>query len=943
MAEVPAPTPEEIAQERVRNYKGIGRAMLQGITFGFGDEIEAGLRSAVSPAKYRETLDQIQQDQAAFKQKHPVLGTTAELGGGFASAIPGVGGVVAKAPGLLRKGAALAKVGAIYGGVAGAGTSAPGLENRLKGAAYGAGIGAVATPLLAGGGKLIGGAGKLVAHGFGKTTVAGRQEHALEQLAKIFEDAGLTPDDVAQQVAARRAAGDADLVLGQFLGASGRQGLKAATTLPSSAKNEAFEALGRMKEGASGRLLATTERATGIQRQNVEDLAADLIAKQKARAAPLYAAVDRIGPMDLVSDEADAALGYLTRKMPRLTQDVMEYIAEEGIPMESLVDESGRLSPRYYDILKKRVDATLFGKARGSADDAAWVKMNRRQILQARDALLQGVDESVQAVTGQPTYKAAREAWAGDEEAKTALKLGRRAFSGAKTPDMIRAEIAGMSPSELELYRTSALDAYRTKLLNRTTSPVPLMRKNEAFRERLRAVFGSATDEIEAQVASEAQKLDFANALHGSDTAERLTGIVDQGFGPAVLGNLTAGRPGRATVELVSRTAGAGFRKVARDRAAETARALTAGVGKPADLDARLEALKGFLARAPGKTLAPASSRVSAGGRGLLARLGIGNASGQTGPGGLSMMSSMAGGVGGGAYGATQGDTPEARLKNALLYGVAGAGAGYLLGRGAERLGGVASVPRSAAAGLSDEAGALGKRDDGLTWDEWRKQRSLDQQRRALNKKPDRTMEESLAKYAKLDNAGLLRRHAELAKRLEKISQDPGWAGIKSRTISQAESHVYGLDGYVPDHRVSINNAAGRLIGAQKRDGRLMDEIERVLKHRGMSEDEIAWQSLEIMEGRTPGSSRPPDEAIPFPDEESTGHGFAPGLRDEGADTPDVRFDPEEPLPPEPEDALRTPPPGRHAPTVGTWLYEQLAKLKAAGRAPRLSGRGSRP
>lgn len=1243
-------TPEEVAQERVRNYKGLGRSMLQGLTFGFGDEIEAGLRSAVSREKYGPTLEQIQRDQAAFKSKHPVAGTVAELGGGFASAIPGVGGAVAKAPGLLKKGVELAKVGAIYGGVAGAGTAAPGAENRLKGAAMGAGIGAVATPVLAGTGAALLGAGKLGAHAFGLTTKAGRQEHALEQLAKAFADAGLTPDEVAQQVAARRAAGDADLVLGQFLGQPGQQALKGATTIPNPANKEIFEGLDRIKQGASGRLLGTTERATGIQQQNIEDLAADLIAKQKAKAAPLYQAVDQIGPMDLVSDEADAALGYLTRKMPRLTQDVMEYIAEEGIPMESVVDESGRLSPKYYDILKKAIDARLFGKARGSADDLAWVKMNRRQILRARDALLRGVDESVQRVTGQDTYKVAREAWAGDEEAKAALKLGRRAFSGSKTADQVRAELAGMSPSEVELYRTAALDAYRTKLLNKTTSPVPMMEKNQAFRERLRAVFGDAADQVEEQVASEAQKLGFANALHGSDTAPRLASMDDQGWRPAIFGNLMEGRIKEAGREAFRRTAAKGFRNVARDRAAETARALTAGTHQPGDLDTQLEALKAFLTRPPGKAVA--SSRASVGGRGLLARLGIADESGRIGPlyhgsphkfephpdnplgkfdaskigtgegaqayghglyftespeiarhyqeglaglprtrrwlvvdgqqyhvnelkrianghrsplgdilrrlrqtdftspgqivgalghqadaaeqaalywddravqfaarkpiastytiddfkrfaenergvakslrdflgrvevgeatsqpgalytvelpaaddadflvwdkplseqppkvreameslpmpmreawkksgawehvhgeqlyqeltrpstwpsgaprfvgkednvsasellrqrgvrgikyldgssrasgsgsynfvvfpgeeggiqitgregtlgpGGLSMMSSMAGGLGGGAYGATQGETREERIKNALLYGAAGAAGGYLLGRGAERFGqagGRFSLPSV----IGDQAGAIGKQPSKR---EALVQRNLEQFRRQLRgPKPERELSESVAKYAKLDDAALVRRGAELQERFLRIQQSPEYQhGIKQWSIPAQEANNWNSEqgGYVPVQRTAVSNAAGRAIGAMQRDSRLIDEIVRVLKHRGLTEEEAYWRITEAMEGRPIGSTLPPEE-LPPPDAEATGHGFAPGLRDEGAEVPDVRFDPDMPLPPEPEDALRAPPPGRHAPTVGTWLYEQLAKLRAAGAVTKLPGSRSRP
>lgn len=593
VASAPTASPEQKAQQQLANYKGIGRALLQGLTFGFGDEIEAGLRSAVGPETYRETRDQIRRDQAAFKQEHPVIGTAAEIGGGLGSALPGVGKGLATAKGMLPKAVELAKVGAAYGAVGGAGTAEGGLKSRAVGAIKGAAIGAPATVaiggLIAGAGKL----GQLGAHAFGRTTKAGREEYALAQLAKVFEDAGLTPDEVAAQVAERRAAGDADLVLGQFLGRSGQQALKASTTMPSEAKNAAFEALDQVKQGASGRLLAATERATGLQQQNLEEVAADLVKQQRIKAKPLYDAVEQIGPIELTSKKADEALGYLMRKMPTLTDDVMKFAVEEKIPLETLVDDAGNLSPKYYDLLKKRLDATLYGKSRGGADEVAWVKMNRRGIMQARQDLLDGVDEAIKAATGQPTsvYAEARAAWQGDEEAKRALQLGRKAFSGSRTTDQIKAELAAMTDGERELYRTAALDAYRTKLANRTTSPVPLLRKNQALRDRLRVIFGDAMESVEQQIASEGQKLDFANALHGSDTAERLTGMEDQGF----IDFLRSG-PVRGTLKAVDRGLGAGFRKVARDRAAETVRGLTAGAQRPGDLDAQLEALRKMLA-----------------------------------------------------------------------------------------------------------------------------------------------------------------------------------------------------------------------------------------------------------------------------------------------------------------------------------------------------------
>lgn len=60
---------------------------------------------------------------------------------------------------------------------------------------------------------------------------------------------------------------------------------------------------------------------------------------------------------------------------------------------------------------------------------------------------------------------------------------------------------------------------------------------------------------------------------------------------------------------------------------------------------------------------------------------------GAEGEGAVPIMSSLTGGIGGAAAGATQGETPEERLRNAILGGAAGAVGGYAVGRGAERIG----------------------------------------------------------------------------------------------------------------------------------------------------------------------------------------------------------------------------------------------------------------
>jgi len=143
------------------------RTFAQGLTFGFADEIEAFVRSAVnSNASYADTLKEVRNKINKFRQDNPVAAYGTEIAGAIlpsiaAAFIPGgqavaastVGkvGQAAKALGLGKKGQTIAKsaaVGAGGSGLYGFGAGQGGFENRAKNAGISAAIGAVANPAI---------------------------------------------------------------------------------------------------------------------------------------------------------------------------------------------------------------------------------------------------------------------------------------------------------------------------------------------------------------------------------------------------------------------------------------------------------------------------------------------------------------------------------------------------------------------------------------------------------------------------------------------------------------------------------------------------------------------------------------------------------------------------------------------------------------------------
>lgn len=172
-AQKPARTKaREAARKRVRGSQPAQvRALTQGATLGFSDEIDAagaaletGANNLLRKVTGRESVGYGMRDaydavmaeekeaNAEFAREHPVQNILLQIGGGIAT--PGAaaaGRFVGGARGLGGAVARSALVGAGYGGVAGAGASDGSLENRAKGAGRGAVVGGAiggATPVV---------------------------------------------------------------------------------------------------------------------------------------------------------------------------------------------------------------------------------------------------------------------------------------------------------------------------------------------------------------------------------------------------------------------------------------------------------------------------------------------------------------------------------------------------------------------------------------------------------------------------------------------------------------------------------------------------------------------------------------------------------------------------------------------------------------------------
>ena len=153
-------TPEPKEQSTAESIVGGGRTGLQGLTLGFGDELEAGLRTGFGLlGDYDETVGDIRKNIKDFRRENPALALGLEVGGGLLTG--GLGAARAAGSALGREAIRRfgttgfgAGVGATEGAIAGVGAGED-AESRatggLVGGVLGGGLGAAIPSVISAG------------------------------------------------------------------------------------------------------------------------------------------------------------------------------------------------------------------------------------------------------------------------------------------------------------------------------------------------------------------------------------------------------------------------------------------------------------------------------------------------------------------------------------------------------------------------------------------------------------------------------------------------------------------------------------------------------------------------------------------------------------------------------------------------------------------------
>lgn len=541
----------------------IGRAVGQGLGFGFGDEAIARVRAQMEGRPYDDVLREEREAYQRFTEKNPLIALGTEVVSG---AIPSVaaafipGGQAASAVGGARtmqaaqrlasvlpqfmKGPAarMAGTAGVQGSIAGAGTATEG--ERGAGALQGGATSAVAGPVIAKGAQFVGQAGKAI-----KNKVA-PSASSVEQRAneKVLE--AMARDEIDPMQARAMMEKDRAMGVGSTLmdvTPSTKSLGEAVVTVPGSGRKILGQALEDRLEGGRDVVgqRVVKDLAKGKDYVASED---SLLGKLRSNADNLYetayahGAVDDPRLMKVLEDdtfksafkEAQRIAAKEARAAELRGEDPSKFILKDIYDL----DEAGELikvgkvpDVRTLDYIKRGIDALIDKGYKGEGMG----KAEANALKDLRKAYIGVIDENV------PEYAAARAKYAGDMEVLDALRLGREEYMTPKTlPEQAKKLVAGMSEGERDALRTGATQAILSKIQDAPQQINAAQRiiGAPATRKRLEALFDNPQEyEIfEAALKREAEL--FRNAqdlVRGSRTQPKAEAVKDLKSGSGVL------------------------------------------------------------------------------------------------------------------------------------------------------------------------------------------------------------------------------------------------------------------------------------------------------------------------------------------------------------------------------------------------------------------------
>lgn len=511
--------------------------ILQGATFGFSDEMQAGLQTGYDQLTgllsgnrqpigetYRRNLASLQAAEKTFREENPKTALALNVAGGLATGLT-AGSRVMGSPltqqVIPSQTARLATTGAGAGGLAGAGFSEPGLANRVQGAATGATAGAVLGPTIPLAAKVAGRAGGAVID-----RMRTAPSDARRRVAQALTRDAMTPDDWAKNLHKL----GPEAVPADAAGANVLDLARTAAMIPGKAKDVAKTVLNARQEGQSQRLLDLFKRT--LSPDDFVTTKTTILKEASRKANPFY---DEAYSQGLQPTAAMREL-FANKDVQRAWSNAQRIANNEGVSLPQIMarDANGRAlkmievpDMRSMDYIKRGLDQLIdqhTDSLTGRTDTMG------RSLTMLKKRFMNQFDDPG-SPNFNPAYKQARALYSTEAQADKALGMGYDFIQ--KTQEIrwgsLAKEFANMSDVEKDMFRLGAAQGLRDRVMNYplTGDATKKLLHTPAMKEKLKMVFPTqkSMDEFIDTVSAESTFFETRNIVQGgSRTAEILAG-----------------------------------------------------------------------------------------------------------------------------------------------------------------------------------------------------------------------------------------------------------------------------------------------------------------------------------------------------------------------------------------------------------------------------------
>ena len=435
---------------------GLTQNVLQGMTAGFSDELQGGIRGAgyalgaaitgkegVGEAfsrGYGEATKEARDETKKFAEENPMTAMGAQLAGGLIAP----GGAAAKgigaAKGLAGKALAGAAAGGAGGFVGGVGGAEGGIGERLKAGGTGAITGALMGGAMPVAGSALKGAGKVIGGIFtGKSA-----DDVLKGTGRVNELASKYKKIMQKAKAEGREVSLADLDSGVAgLGRTIRKG-------GGKAQQAVEEGIEKRIKGESDRIADVLTREASGGKGYLSGLD-DIVKVRKAAAKPIY-------DMTLTDEVIENKELNELLKIP-IFQDTLPAIKEvarttgEAIPDDLLTNPT----MKNIDLIKRGLDEIISGETDKVTNKVSVIGKN---VIGLKNDMLDIADKQ------NPLYKQARKIYSDSYSVERAMKEG---FNFDKmSPEAIERARAKLSGAELDGWEGSVVNKLKDNVLKTT-------------------------------------------------------------------------------------------------------------------------------------------------------------------------------------------------------------------------------------------------------------------------------------------------------------------------------------------------------------------------------------------------------------------------------------------------------------------------------------------